>query len=359
VPDLVLGNKVNVEHPSMSNHNVISVDLAKNVFQICVLNQHNKVVFNKKVKRSQLLDTVQQLDASRVVMEACYSSNHWGRQFQSLGYQVDLIPPHHVKPFLVGNKNDHNDALAIAEAAQRPKTTTVAIKSLEQQDIQSLYRIRERLMRARTAVANQLRGLLAEYGVIVEKKVSSLRQQVPLILEDAENGLTVVSRSFVHALYQELMDVDVRILNMEKTAQTLLSANDDYHRLQSIPGIGPVVSGHMMAAIHDPKLFKNGRSMAAWLGLTPQQIASGDHSRMVGISKRGNNALRRQLIHGARAVINWCGNKEDKLSLWLQQLLKTKHRNKVTVALANKLARIAWAVLMTKEPFNVDKLCAC
>ena len=176
----------------------IAVDLAKNVFQICLLNEHNKVTFNKKVRRARVLDSVLKLDANRIVMEACYSSNHWGRVFQQQGYQVDLIPPHQVKPFVVGNKNDHNDAIAIAEASLRPKSSFVAVKSLEQQDIQSLDRIRDRLVKGRTSVANQLRGFLAEYGVIIEKKIASLRKEVPFIVEDAENQLTVTAREFIY-----------------------------------------------------------------------------------------------------------------------------------------------------------------
>lgn len=220
----------------MSNDNLISIDLAKNVFQICLLSEHNKVIFNKKVRRTKLLETVLRLDAKRIVMEACYSSNHWGRLFQNYGYRVDLIPPHQAKPFLTGNKNDSNDVIAIAEASRRPKATFVAVKSFEQQDVQSLDRIRDRLVKARTAVANQLRGLLAEYGVIIAKKIALLRKEVPFILEDAENQLTVVSREFINALYQELLFFDEKITRNETKAQALLSQNDNYHRLQTIPG---------------------------------------------------------------------------------------------------------------------------
>ena len=336
----------------MNNHNVISIDLAKNVFQICLLNEHNKVTFNKKVRRARVLDSVLKLDANRIVMEACYSSNHWGRVFQQQGYQVDLIPPHQVKPFVVGNKNDHNDAIAIAEASLRPKSSFVAVKSLEQQDIQSLDRIRDRLVKGRTSVANQLRGFLADYGVIIEKKIASLRKEVPFIVEDAENQLTVTAREFIYDLYEELLDIDERINKNETKSDALLADNDDYRRLQTIPGIGPIISRGIICAVSDSNQFKNGRQMASWIGLTPKQHASGDQSRMGSISKRGNHSLRKRLIHGARAVVRWCEGKDDALSLWLQNLLKTKHKNKVVVALANKIARIAWAVLNKKEEYN-------
>jgi len=338
----------------MSNNNLISIDLAKNVFQVCVLNEHNKVTINKKVKRSKLLQTVIQLDAKNIVMEACYSSNHWGRVFQDNGFIVKLIPPHQVKPFVVGNKNDHNDAIAIAEAARRPKATFVAVKSLEQQDIQSLYRIRDRMIKSRTALANQLRGLLAEYGIILGKKINTLRKDVPFILEDADNELTVTSRVFIQDLYDELIELDEKIQAKADQASSLLEENNAYQRLQSIPGVGPIVGGEIIAALGCGKQFKNGRQMAAWIGLTPKQHASGDQSRMLGISKRGNQSLRKQLIHGSRAVINWCEGKDDPLSLWLQNLLKTKHVCKVVVALANKLARIAWAVLTTGKAFDIN-----
>ena len=336
----------------MNNNSVISIDLAKNVFQVCLLNRQNKITTNKKVRRAKLLETVLSLGAKRIVMEACYSSNHWGRLFQQYGFQVDLIPPHQVKPFVVGNKNDHNDAIAIAEASMRPKATVVAVKTLAQQDIQSLERIRDRLIKTRTALANQLRGLLAEYGVIVEKKVAALRSNIPLILEDAENALTPISREFISNLYEELLNLDQRITSTENSSESLLINNDDYKRLQTIPGIGPVISRGIICAINDAKQFKNGRQMSAWVGLTPKQHASGEVSRMSGISKRGNRTLRRQFNHGARALIRWCEEKDDALSLWLQKLLKTKPKCKVIVALANKLARIAWAILAKREDYN-------
>jgi transposase len=289
-------------------------------------------------------------------MEACYSSNHWGRLFQQHGFHVDLIPPHQVKPFVVGNKNDHNDAIAIAEASMRPKATFVAVKTLAKQDIQSLERIRDRLIKTRTALANQLRGLLAEYGVIVEKKVAAFRTNLPLILEDAENSFTSMSRTFIDNLCQELVSLDKRIASTEKSSESLLVNNDDYRRLQTIPGVGPVISRGIICAINDAKQFKNGRQISAWVGLTPKQHASGDVSRMGGIGKRGNCTLRRQFNHGARALIRWCEEKDDALSLWLKKLLKTKPKCKVIVALANKLARIAWAVLAKGQDYNAKAL---
>jgi transposase len=287
-------------------------------------------------------------------MEACYTSNFWGRLFQHNGLEVDLIPPHQVKPFVIGNKNDHNDAIAIAEASRRPRATFVAVKTLEQQDIQSLERIRDRLVKTRTALANQTRGLLAEYGISIKKSLKELRTGIPLALEDANNSLTVASREFIHNLFQELKEIDQRINDNEKISAQLLVNNDDYKRLQTIPGIGPIISRSFICGINNARQFKNGREMAAWIGLTPKQHASGDKSRMTEISRRGNQALRKQLIHGARAVVRWCEGKNDSLSLWLQKLLKTKHKNRVVVALANKLARVAWAILAKGENYKLN-----
>ncbi len=336
----------------MNNNNVVSIDLAKSVFQVCVLSEHNKVLMNKKVSRVRLLETVMQANANRVVMEACYSSNFWGRLFQKHGLEVNLIPPHQVKPFVVGNKNDRNDAVAIAEASRRPRATFVQVKTLEQQDVQSLDRIRQRLIKSRTALANQIRGLLAECGIIFKTGISTLRSELPYVIEDADNDLTWVAREFIADLQHELFELDQRIKKVEVTATELLSQNAHYHLLLSIPGVGPAIARAMICSVNDARQFKNGRQMAAWVGVTPKQHASGEQSRMSGISKRGNQNLRRQLIHGARAVVSNCQSKDDPLSRWVQNLLLTKGKNTVCVALANKLTRIAWAVLKTGECYQ-------
>lgn len=333
-------------------NSLISIDLAKNVFQVCAMDSDQKIISNKKVSRNKLLSALRQFEPTTVVMEACYTSHPWGRAIQELGHTVKLIPPYQVKPFVVGNKNDHNDAIAIAEASRRPKASFVPVKSLQQQDIQSLQRIRERMMKHRTATGNQLRGLLAEYGIVLPKGMRYLRAQVPSIVEDVEQPLTVVARGFIRRLYWELDAYDKQINELEAELFALLEHNDDYQRLQTIPGIGPIIAATLLASVGDAHYFKNGRQMAAWIGLTPRQHASGDKSRMLGISKRGDRTLRKMLIHGARTVLNWCGSKTDRLSLWLKALSRRAHPCKVIVALANKMARIAWAVLATKQPYR-------
>jgi transposase len=331
---------------------VISIDLAKNVFQVCALNQANKVTSNVKVSRADLLNQIRQFEPTTVAMEACYSAHPWGRAIEAMGHQVKLIPPIKVKPFVQGNKNDRNDAVAIAEASLRPNINFVQVKSLEQQDIQSMQRIRERLIRQRTSLMNQIRGLLAEYHIVCEKKAYNLRKLLPLLIEDAEQPLTVISREFFDQLYSELCALDERVENITTHMQESLKNNPDYLRIQQVPGIGPIISAATIAAVGNANQFKNGRQFSAWLGLTPRHYASGDQCYNGGIGKRGNSQLNVLLIHGARTVMNWSAKKSDRLSLWVKNLMATKPACKVIVALANKLARILWVVLAKAENYQ-------
>lgn len=332
---------------------VISIDLAKTVFQLCALNQAHKVCTNKQVKRDSLLDNLRQYPPTHVVMEACYSANYWGREIAKLGHTVNLIPAIKVKPFVQGNKNDANDALAIAEASFRPNMPFVKPKSLEQQDIQCLQRIRERHVRQRTAIANQIRGFLADYGVIIAKKIAKIRAELPDIIEDPAQPLTIVSRRFLQQLYDELKVKDKAIKTTEIQVEQLLANNADYHRLQQVPGVGPIIAANTIAAIGDGKQFKNGRQFAAWIGVTPKQYASGENNRMGSMTKRGNRQLRTLFIHGARVLMLWCKKHDDRFNLWIQSLLETKPFCKAIVAVANKLARMTWAVLATQQNFKL------
>ncbi len=341
------------------NTSVISIDLAKNVFQVCALNQAHKVIVNKKVKRKDLLDVLRQYPNTHVVMEACYSANFWGREIAKLGHRVNLIPAIKVKPFVQGNKNDANDALAIAEASFRPNMNFVKPKSLAQQDMQCLQRIRERHVKQRTAICNQIRGFLADYGIIIDKKINQLRVALPDIIEDSEKPLTVVSRQFFAQLYDELKSKDKAITTIESQLQSLLADNPDYQRTQQVPGIGPIIATGTIAAIGDGKQFKNGRQFSAWVGLTPKQHGSGETNHMGGITKRGNRQLRALFIHGARALMNWCHKHQDSFNLWIQSLLETKPPCKVIVAVANKLARMTWAVLSKGEDFKMPHYGNC
>lgn len=337
---------------------VISIDIAKNIFQVCALDTDRKPIFNKTIKRSALMSCLSQLEPTLVVMEACYSSNPWGRRIEKLGHTVKCIPAFMVKPFLIGNKTDRNDALAIAEAAFRPSIRFIVVKTVEKQDLQSLQRIRDRLIKIKTGSTNQLRGLLSEYGEVCPKTYAGIKSQLPSILEDPTNGLTSIARKFLNELHEDIKQLNNRIKQVTMEMATLAQQNADYARLIEIPGVGPIVAATLLGSVNDIHGFKNGRQFAAWIGLTPKLYASGETHKMGGISKRGNGELRKMLIHGARAIINWCKEKNDKLNVWIKQLLSRMTGNRVVVALANKLARIIWAVLAGKTHFDVTKTCA-
>ncbi|ABM25507.1 transposase IS116/IS110/IS902 family protein [Shewanella sp. W3-18-1] len=339
------------------NYKLISIDLAKTVFQVAAFNPDNTIAFNRKINRPALLDTLRQCEPTLVVMEACYSANYWGRAIEKLGHTVKLIPARMVKAMLVGNKNDANDAVAIGETASRPKVSLLRPKTVEQQDIQSLLRIRERLVENRTANCNQLRGFLAEYGLIVAKTRRQLMLAIPLILEDADNELSTVARGFIQRLYEFQLYLNEQIDQVAQDILALAQAMPQYPLLLTIPGVGPIVASTLLASINEVNDFKNGRQLAAWLGLTPSQYSSGTTNRLGKITKRGNQTLRRLLIHGARTVMNWCDKKDDSLSQWLQRLKQRQHVCKVTVALANKMARMVFVVMSRRQVFDMNKAC--
>ena len=337
------------------NIKIIGIDLAKNVFQICALSPQNKVVFNCMVRRSRLLDQMRQIEPCFVAMETCGSANYWGRQLQALGHTVKLIPAQHVKAFVRVSKNDANDALAIAEAAQRPGLHWVPIKSLEQQDLAMLHRLRQHTVERRTAKINQLRGLAAEYGVIFPLGRQALLKAVPLALEDAENELTSIAREVLNETVQDIRDMDKRVQQLTARLQTAALDSEVIERLQTIPGIGPIVASAIVAAVGDGKQFGNGRCMAAATGLVPRQYSSGGKIRLGKITKNGDRYLRYQLINGARPMVVWAAKRDDAMGRWIMRLKARSSFNNAVVALANKLARIAWSVLTQGEDFDLRK----
>jgi transposase len=326
----------------------IGIDLAKQVFQIHAVDQHEKVVVRKQLRRNQVLTYFANLTPCLIGMEACSSAHYWARELQKRGHTVKLMAPQFVKPYVKSNKNDANDAEAICEAVSRPNMRFVTIKSIEQQDIQSVHRIRTELVQQRTAKVNQIRGLLAEYGLVVERNIDKLRKALPLLLEDAENGLSFDFRTLLQELQQDLITLDTRVGEMDNKIKLLAGNNTIAKRLQQIPGIGPITATALLCAIGDGKQFKRGRDLAAWPGLTPRQHSSGGKDCLLGISKRGDSYLRTLLIHGARAVLKGADKKDDPRSRWLQSLCSRRNKNIAAVALANKNARIVWA-LLTKE----------
>jgi len=285
-------------------------------------------------------------------MEACGSAHHWARRFQAMGHTVELIAAQFVKPFVKSQKNDRADAEAIAEAASRPTMRYVPIKTIEQQDVQTLHRVRSLLMRDRIAQGNQIRGLLAEYGVIVPQGSTQVRKLLPAILEDADNDLTVLTRQMFAELYERLVVLDERIAHYDRQIQQLHRASPQSCRLEQVRGVGPLIATALLASIGDAKAFKNGRQFAAWLGLVPRQHSSGGKPRLLGITKRGNTYLRMILVHGARAVVAQATRRDDSFSQWINALRKRRGTNVTVVAVANKTARVIWAMLAKGEDYR-------
>jgi transposase len=337
----------------MTKITTIGLDIAKSVFHLYAVDDRGRYIKKKELKRAQLLAYMANLEPCLIAMEACGGANYWAREFIARGHQVRLIAPQYVKPYVKGNKNDYNDAEGIAEAAQRPNMRYVPIKSIEQQDIQNFHRQRERIKKERTALVNQVRGLLAEYGVVINKGVSAVRNALPEILEDAENGLTPLTREIFAELQEELRSIDIRFKQCEKRIQGLNQDNEICRRLDEILGIGPITASATYAAAGDGKDFVNGRHFSAWLGLVPGQNSSGGKAVLLGISKRGNAYLRTLFIHGARAVLRHSANKTDRFSQWAQALLERRGHNRACVAVANKMARIAWVIMAKGESYRV------
>lgn len=331
----------------------IGLDIAKSIFHLYAVNKMGRLVKKKQLKRKQVLAYMANLEPCLIAMEACGGANYWAREFIALGHEVKLIAPQYVKPYVKGNKNDYNDAEAIAEAAQRPNMRFVPIKSVEQQDVQNFHRQRERIKKERTALVNQIRGLLAEYGVVINQGVAAVRKSLPEILEDAENGLTARSRELFAELLEELWALDQRYEHSGQRITSLSQENAMCRRLDEILGIGPITASATYAAAGDGKDFVNGRHYSAWLGLVPGQHSTGGKTVLLGISKRGNAYLRTLYIHGARAVLRHSTNKTDRFSLWAQALLARRGHNRACVAVANKMARMAWVIMAKGETYRV------
>lgn len=325
------------------NITTLGIDLAKNCFQLHGTDARGKAIIKEKISRKRLLSFVANLSKCTVLMEACGASNYWGREFLKLGHEVKLMSPQYVKPFVKTNKNDANDAEAIVEAGNRPSMRFVEVKTIEQQDIQSTHRIRERQITHRTAVANQIRGLLGEYGFAIPQGIHKLRSELPKILEN--NNLSGLMKENICDLYEELKSLDEKIKKTDGRIEKIFKQNDTCKRLEEIPGIGKLGATMLFAIIGKGNAFKNGRHFAAFSGLVPRQSSSGGKARLLGISKRGDVYMRKLLIHGARAVVRHATAKRDKDSCWIQRLVKRAGVNKTSVALANKIARRAWAMV--------------
>lgn len=335
----------------MVKHNLIAIDLAKNVFQVCGISSRNKVVFNKQLKRKAVLAFMTNQPPCEVAMEACYSSHYWARCFEAMGHKVKQLPAQHVTPFVRGNKSDHNDAVAIAEASRRPNILPVPIKSLEQQDIQSLHRIRERYVTHRTGLMNQIRGLLGEYGLIAPRGHKAFCRLLHHCTQAQCRDVSPLIKAQLQHIADEYYWHTDRLEEIQTTLNDVAHHNELCRLLLSIPGIGVINATAIYSAIGNGSQFRCARDFAVWLGLTPKQASSGNSFKSMGISKRGNRYLRKQLVHGARAALSRCRNKTDALSRWGNRLVARRGIHKACVAMAARLARLSWTLLQKKEPY--------
>jgi transposase len=336
----------------MAQVTTLGIAMAKNVVCVHGVETHGHVVVTKRLARQKVLPFVGQLPPCFIGMEASGGAHYWARELTKLGHTVKRMPPQFVKPYVQSQKNDPNDAAGSCEAVGRPRMRGVPMKSVPQQDMQALHRIRERHIKARTAWRNQIRGLWAEYGIVIPQRASQVRHKVPYILADAENGLTATAREWLQALAEELQALDQRITATDQQIERLFAADEACQRLAHLAGIGPLTATALVAAVGDATDFKHGRQCAAWLGLVPRQHATGGKTTLLGMTKRGNRSLRTLLIHGARAVLRVVARKTDPRSRWRQGVKARRGKPCASVAQANKTARVAWAVLAKGERYR-------
>ena len=331
---------------------VLGIDLAKMSFQLHGVDEAGRVVLKKKVTRKNLSALIANLPPCLIGLEACGGAHYWVRMFTEMRHTVRMIAPQFVKPYVKSNKNDAVDAEAICEAVQRPNMRFVPVKNIEQQDIQSLHRVRSQLVARRTAQANQIRGLLLEYGIVIPKGIGYVRKELPFILEDAENRLSPLFREMLSELYDEIVHLDERVGTLALKLEAICAQSEDCQRLLTIPGVGLLTATALVSAIGDIGAFKNGRELAAWLGLVPRQHSTGGKTTLLGISKRGDSYLRTLLIHGGRTVVRVAHQHQDKRNQWIGELDQRRGKNISAVAVANKNARTAWALLSKKEDYR-------
>jgi len=330
----------------------IGIDLAKNVLQVHGVDERGKVLLKKQLKRDQMIPFFANLSPCLIGMEACGSAHYWATKLQGLGHTVKLMAPQFVKPYVKTNKNDAADADAICEAVARPSMRFVPIKSSEQLAVLALHRARQGFVKARTAQANQIRGLLAEYGLIIHQGIVHIGKRVPEFLEDSENGLPETFRELLMRLHEHLKALDKQVHELEEVIVRWHQDSAASQTLAQLPGIGPITASALVASIGNARNFKNGRQLAAWLGLVPRQHSSGGKQTLLGISKRGDSYLRTLLIHGARAVLRVAERKESFTGSWLAGVMARRNPNVAAVAQANKTARIVWALLAHDRKYD-------
>lgn len=342
----------------MKSVTTIGVDLAKNSFQLHGVDVQGKTILRKTFRRTQVIPFFANLPECLVGMEACASSAFWARVIEACGHTVRRIHPKFIKPYLMADKNDANDAAAICEAVGRPRMRFVPHKSQEQADIQAIHRVRQGLVQARTAAINQARGLLAENGIVIKQGACHARQLLPAIVDDQENGLSGMMRRLMASLYERIVFLDAQIAMHDKELQTIAKEHEACKRLMKVPGVGVLTATILLTMAGAAADFKNGRQFAAYLGLVPRQYSTGGKPRLLGITKRGDSYARTLLIQGARAVLRAMkyGHAplgEGARSAWLTRLVDRRGPNRACVAMANKTARIVWSMLATGNEYQM------
>jgi transposase len=330
----------------------IGLDLAKNIFQVHGVDARGVTMLRKQLRRDQVLMFFARLQPCLIGIEACGGAHYWAAKLTALGHRVKMMAPQFVKPYVKTNKNDSLDAEAICEAVARPNMRFVPMKSPEQQSVLSLHTVRESFVHARTAQANQIRGLLLEFGLIVPQGMRHIYARVPDLIEDANNELPGRFRLLIDRLLQHLKELDRQVRELEREIELWHRCSEVSRRLETIPGIGPITASALVASAGDPSNFKNARQFAAWIGLVPHQNSSGGKTQLLGISKRGNVYLRTLLIHGGRALVQLAKTRVDRADTWLGKLTARRHHNIAAVAMANKNARLAWALLATGRSYE-------
>jgi transposase len=336
---------------TMKNIKVLGIDLAKNVFQIHGTDAKGKAILRKRLSRSKFMEFIANQLPCIIGIEACGGSHYWARYCKQFGHEVRMMAPQFVKPYVKSNKNDRNDSEGIAEACTRPSMRFVPIKTMAQQDILMIHRARELSIKNRTAQSNQIRSFLNEYGVIMPQGIRKLKELIQII-EEHKDKLTPISIELIVQLYEQFNQFDAQVKGYDRQITLLAKQNNMCQEIQKMQGVGPLIASAIVSTIGDPKVFKNGREVSAWLGLTPRQYSSGEKIVLGGISKRGDSYMRKLLIQGARNAVKVCGNKKDKLSCWVTNKKERGGFNKAAVALANKNVRMIWAIMSTGECYR-------
>lgn len=335
------------------NLTTLGIDLAKTSFSLVGMDQHGKVILRKTLKRAQLLSFVAQCPTCLIGMEACSGAHYWAREFTKLGHKVGIIASKFIVPFRKGGKNDNNDAEAICEAVGRSTIWFVPIKTAEQQAQLCVHRVRQGLVAERTALINQLRGLLSEFGIVMPKGRYPAQREIPLILEDANNGLPMLARQMISNLWDRIKIANEQILFYDRELFRQAHHHAVAKRLLTIPGVGEQVASSVVASVPDPMLFKNSRQFAAWLGLVPRQYTTGGNVRLGRITKQGDNYLRMCLVHGARSVLANLKDKQDRISCWARELIARRGYLRAVVAMAARNARLIWTLMVKQEDYKV------